>query len=216
MFGICLGFEVLIHHSSNQFEFRVPCSAMCQSTTMRMKLDHKTSRLFRNAPVNVIETLENEAVTPNFHKYCVTEENLLGTGLDKEWQVISLSKDWNDLEFISIIEHKKYPFYCTQWHHEKILFEFVEGRNAIRAAHYFADFFVDEARKNFNTFKNSTEEQDMLFYNYNPENVGKKGCVFQQIYGFGKSGSYKGNSDWSLCAFLTVILVLCKNLAHLS
>lgn len=80
----------------------MPCSSICQSTDVDLKSNYRTSKL-----LNVIETLENEDVTPNFHKYCVTEENLQQTGLDKEWQVISLSKDWNDLVLISIIEHKK-------------------------------------------------------------------------------------------------------------
>lgn len=179
---------------------------------MELKSNYKNSRLLRNAPLNIIDTLENEAVTPNFHKFCVTEENLRQNGLDNEWQVISLSKDWNDLVFISIIEHKEYPFYGTQWHPEKVLYEFVEGKNishsgsAIKAAHYFADFFVDEARKNFNTFTNSTQMQNMLFYNYAPDYVGKKGCVFAQIYGFGRSESIRNvNLRW---LYITLIFVL--------
>lgn len=83
---------------------------MRQATDMQLKSNYKSSRILGNAPSSVIETLENEAVTPNFHIYCVTEENLRQTGLDSEWEVISLSKDLNDLEFISIVEHKQYPF----------------------------------------------------------------------------------------------------------
>lgn len=217
IFGICLGFEVLFHHANNQSECRVPCTSMCQSTNMQLKSNYKSSRLLGNAPTSVIEILENEAVTPNFHKYCVTEENLRQTGLDNEWQVISLSKDWNDLEFISVVEHKKYPFYGTQWHPEKILYEFVEGKNishsggAIKAAHYFAEFFVDEARKNFNTFKNSTQVEDMFFYNHNPDYVGKKGCVFAQIYGFDRSDSRSLKMNLSvLCIILIFILIVFK------
>lgn len=187
---------------------------MRQSTDMQFKSNYKNSRLLGNAPSSLIETMEKEAVTPNFHKYCVTEELLLQTGLDTEWEALSLSKDWNDLEFISIVEHKKYPFYGTQWHPEKILYEFVEGKNishssgAIRAAHYFADFFVDEARKNFNTFENSTQVEDMFFYNYNPDYVGKKGCVFAQIYGFGRNNSNNIKMNLSVSSYIIFSLVL--------
>ena len=63
---------------------------------------------------------------------------------------MSLNHDINGLEFISSIEQKNYPFYGVQFHPEKNIYEWVEGKNiphginATKVSQFFADFFVEE------------------------------------------------------------------------
>ena len=69
--------------------------------------------------------------------------------------------------------------------------------DAIRLAQYFANFFVNEARKNSNSFPTPKEEQDALFYNYNPVYSAKDGLFAEQKYVFDseKRIDYKKMAD---------------------
>lgn len=138
-------------------------------------------------------------------------------GLDQEWDVLSVNKDVNGLEFVSSIEHKRYgatidfingllsnglingfhlyryPFYGVQFHPEKNIYEWIRNRNiphssnAIITAQYFATFFVDECRKNDNHFESVDEENKVLIYNFPTTFTGLVKSAFEQSYLF-KSG----------------------------
>ena len=65
---------------------------------------------------------------------------------------MSLNHDKNGLEFISTIEHITYPFYGIQFHPEKNIYEWVDGKNiphgknATIVSQYFANFFIEEGK----------------------------------------------------------------------
>jgi hypothetical protein len=65
---------------------------------------------------------------------------------------MSLNHDKKGLEFISTLEHRKYPFYGVQFHPEKNLYEWVteknipHGSHAVQISQYFANFFVNEGK----------------------------------------------------------------------
>lgn len=88
------------------------------------------------------------------------------------------------------MEHKKYPVYGVQFHPEKNAYEFKDdigishSSSGIRAMQYFPNFFVDECRKNGNSFPSKQMELDTLIYNFNTEFTGKKNGTYQQIYLF--------------------------------
>lgn len=92
-----------------------------------------------------------------------------------DYNLIS-TNTFKNYTFVSTIEHKKYPIYAVQWHPEKNQFEFVIGptvgnithdRYAVQVGQYFANFLVNEARKNSHHFPNKKDEIDSLIYNYN-------------------------------------------------
>lgn len=113
---------------------------------------------------------------------------------------MSVNNDWNGLEFISTIEHRRYPFYGVQFHPEKNLYEWVRNKNishtrhAVKASQYFADFFASEARKNDNHFEDSKTEDHYVIYNYPPEFTGAKGSSFEQSYLFPSDVKYFDDS----------------------
>jgi gamma-glutamyl hydrolase len=74
LWGTCLGFELLTYLSADGNEHRAHCSSTNQALPLEFKSDFMTSRMFREAPKSVLKILETEAVTPNFHQYCVTEK----------------------------------------------------------------------------------------------------------------------------------------------
>lgn len=190
LWGTCLGFELLTYLSSNGIEHRIDCSSSNQALPLVFKSDFQTSRMFRKAPARIIRILETEAVTPNFHQYCVTEKNLTDFNLSHEWRVMSTNADWNGLEFISTIESRRFPFYGVQFHPEKTIYEWVRNKNishtqnAIAAAQYFAEFFINEARKSNNHFESSKIEDQYVIYNYIPTFSGAVGSAFEQAYMF--------------------------------
>lgn len=109
---------------------------------------------------------------------------------------MSTNYDWNGLEFISTIENRFYPFYGVQFHPEKNIYEWVRNKNishsqnAIAAAQYFAEFFVNEARKSKNHFENSKTEDMYVIYNFDATFTGAVGSAFEQAYMFPPEISY--------------------------
>ncbi|CAO1304490.1 unnamed protein product, partial [Diamesa hyperborea] len=190
IWGTCLGFELLTYLSANGNEHRAHCSSMNQPLPLEFQPDYQTSRMFRDAPAKVVKILTTEAVTSNFHQYCVTQKNLTDFNLDSEWRVMSVNKDWNGMEFISTIEHVNYPFYGVQFHPEKNLYEWVLNKNishssnAILASQYFAQFFINEARKSDHHFDNAKNEDNHVIYNFPATFTGAKGSAFEQSYMF--------------------------------
>ncbi|KAK7868219.1 hypothetical protein R5R35_000622 [Gryllus longicercus] len=74
-------------------------------------------------------------------------------------------------------------------HPEKNGYEWKINKNnphtadAIKIMQYFANFFVNEARKSTHTFASSKEERSSLIYNYAPTYTGDR-LVFEQCYFF--------------------------------
>lgn len=131
-----------------------------------------------------------EKLTYNYHGYCLTEQNFTRFGLDNDWNVLTINKDKNGLQFISSLESKNYPFYGVQFHPEKNMFEFKSTAkiphswNATKVSQYFANFFIEEARKNDHSFPDLEAEYKALIYNYSPLYSGIKNSSYEQVYMF--------------------------------
>ncbi|XP_065160884.1 gamma-glutamyl hydrolase-like [Atheta coriaria] len=186
IWAICLGMELMIQTSLSGKEIRSQCNSRKKSLPLILKPDINTSRLFCNVPDTILQILRSENVTANSHRYCFTEKTFQKYNLLQEWRVLSTNYDDNGLEFISSYEHTTLPFYGVQFHPEKNAFEFEphyeHGGNAVIAAQYFGNFFIDECRKN----KHEIDEQlrDELIYKYVPRYSGSIGSIYEQIYLF--------------------------------
>lgn len=190
IWGTCLGFELLTYVATDRNEHRAHCSSHNQPLPLDFKPDYRKSRLFADIPDDVQRILANEPVTANFHQFCVTEQNLTDYELDTDWTVMSTNKDWNGFEFISTIEHKTLPFYGVQFHPEKNIYEWVRDKNishtanAILAAQYFAQFFVNEARKSDHRFASADDIDAHVIYNFPTTFTGLKRSSYEQCYLF--------------------------------
>jgi gamma-glutamyl hydrolase len=98
----------------------------------------------------------------NYNKWPVLKDNfnILNTALDR-----------NGLEYVASAEHKRYPFFATQWHPEKPPFEFgmqevPHTMDAILVSQHLANVFVEATRRSSHTFESFEEELDALIYNY--------------------------------------------------
>lgn len=188
--GICLGFELLTYVVADRIKHRSHCNATKLPLKLEFTSDYKNSRMFSSISDNVKNILETKSVTLNQHQYCVTKKGLKHVKVRDKFRILSLNHDLNNLEFISSLEHITYPFYGLQFHPEKNLYEWKVGKNiphgenAVKIAQYFANFFVNEARKNHHKFKNSTEEDKKLIYNYSPTYTALDNSDFMQSYIF--------------------------------
>ncbi|XP_076762197.1 gamma-glutamyl hydrolase-like [Xylocopa sonorina] len=188
--GICLGFELLTYVVANRVETRTKCNSMNQTIALNFTADYLDSRLYKDALFDIADILETKKVTANYHRFCVTKNNLKRIVKSNKFRILSLNNDWNGIEFISSLEHVTLPFYGLQFHPEKNLYEWVRnkyiphGANAIKIAQYFANFFVSEARKSKHKFSSEEEELENLIYNYKVKYTGLKNSNFMQCYMF--------------------------------
>lgn len=195
MWGTCLGFELLnvLASGLKPEELLVSCDSENYSIPLEITggcLGSFGSRLFRFAPNECLKTLKEQSVAFNMHKNCVPIEKFWGTNsLAEFFDVLSTNRDRNGLEFISTIEGKKYPIYGTQWHPEKLQFEWEpkeaisHSPDAILVGQYMANFFVKQARQSTHHFPSVEEEEKALIYQYNPLDTSKE-STFQQCYFF--------------------------------
>jgi len=187
IWGTCLGFELLsvLTAGSNYL-------TNCDSFTPRsltFQTAAKSSRLFGNAPEDVLDTLANSASTANIHEMCLTEANFTNSRLSEFYDITTTSIDDAGLTFISSVEAKNYPFWGVQFHPEKVLYEWLKptiphSAGAVDASQYFADFFINQARKSGHSFVSSVEEDQYLIYNYSPTFLRNISNSFEQSYYF--------------------------------
>lgn len=188
VWGTCLGFEQLLVITSGE-------NLLCLTNTSGVSLpldftkDAAESKLFKEFPKDVMTSLATENITVNFHKWSISMENFTRSEeLKNFYKILSTNTDGNVL-FISTMEAYDYPIYGTQWHPEKNAFEWSRSYyphtpSAIKMTFHMADFFVNEAKKNFHSFANEEEENRHLIQNHNPEFSGADGSSFLQKYYF--------------------------------
>lgn len=190
VFGVCLGFELLLHSANNKQELRADCSSQRVALPLRFKEGFANSQLFAHADAQILYILSTESVTSNHHLYCVTEVNMTKFGLDKEWKVLTVNKDESGFEFISSIEMHNYPIAGVQFHPEKNAYEWKKSENnphsysAVYSARYFYDWLTNRARINTHYFPTSEKERDSSIHNYIPTFTAKSDYIFDEVYLF--------------------------------
>lgn len=186
MWGTCMGFQWLLISTSRDTNILDPKDGTVMDSynyTIPLEFTKKAqdSRLFGSASRHIMDVLATQNVTMNNHHYGIWTDHFYQTpSLYNFFDVLSVNRDKNNLEFVSTIEAKKYPIYGSQWHPEKNNFEWgkeddgipKEGinhsYNAVEVSQFTANFFIQEARKNFHSFPTYEEEDKSLIYNYKP------------------------------------------------
>ncbi|VVD01306.1 unnamed protein product [Leptidea sinapis] len=199
IFGTCLGFQLIIILASGRG--KVENRADCYSYTNLLLIfssDFRSSKLFKDAPEDVVQILANEDVTINVHRYCILDSNLEAYNLTVDWRPTSYGYDDNAIKFIATYEHTRYPFYAAQFHPEKSSFEwklnknYAHSMNAVKANRYFMDFFVAECRRSTHEFADAAEENDYLIYNSPAVFTGVLGSAHHQCHFFEPRGVVSG------------------------
>ncbi|XP_049861516.1 gamma-glutamyl hydrolase B-like [Schistocerca gregaria] len=187
LWGTCLGMELLAHVSAGRRELRADCWASNLAMPLNLCPDFFRSQLFGAIPDDILTILSSDPVNAHFHHYCVTEKNMTEYGILHKWHILAMNHDVEGMEFVSVIESRKYPFYGIIFHPEKNAYEWATERDnphsadAIKAMQYFSNFFVNEARKSNHSFQSRATERNSLIYNYKIRHTGTA-SVFEQVY----------------------------------
>ncbi|CAL4064647.1 unnamed protein product [Meganyctiphanes norvegica] len=174
LWATCLGFEMLMllaGHTNEKMEVLTSCKDSNVAHPLNLTAGWNTSRILGEAPDDIITPLITMKITSNFHKFCVTNETFKKLDIYKDFNILSTNVDTLGDEYISTVEHKRFPIWGTQWHPEKNQYEWKYSSiphfpEAIRVAQYFGNFFIDKTRLNHNSFVNETEEKAHLIYNH--------------------------------------------------
>ncbi|XP_037906391.1 gamma-glutamyl hydrolase-like isoform X2 [Hermetia illucens] len=193
IFGICLGFELILYASA-QKELRQDCDSVGNSLALDFQESALNSRLFGSAPKDIMSIFSTETNTFNYHKYCITKDDLKDSKIHEEWKILSTNSDAKVKNYISSVEHVKYPFYGVQFHPERNIYEhkskhIIHSANAIKCSNYLAVFFVNEARKNGNHFEKGEEYRHSI-HNFRFEIIDDKDIPWEQSYLFQKDDDY--------------------------
>lgn len=195
VWGTCLGFEWILQMigdvSPDQFEHGLDAEDYVIPLHFT-PYGKKESRLFSQASPVLKQVLSCEKVTYNHHKAGLAPETFYeNKTLQNFFHLVSTNTDRKGRLFLSTIEGKKFPIYGSQWHSEKVMYDFSSNPNFKYIPHtpkarwvsqYVVDFFVDECKKSSHTFLNSKSEDEALIYNYPVTK--RPGTEFVPVYYF--------------------------------
>ncbi|GLD98673.1 hypothetical protein PINS_up007390 [Pythium insidiosum] len=195
VWGTCLGFEWLLQLTAGDLSaLESDFDAMNITMPLNFTAEASSSRLFKHAG-DIYGLLAEKPITMNNHHQGITPTYFAKfEKLTSFYSVLSTNVDRQGREFISTIEGKKYPVYAVQFHPEKNSFEYGEypdgspyevidhSFDAIRMGQYFANFFINEARKNDLRFGDSHVQTASLIYNYKTSPVTAPGFVESYIF----------------------------------
>ncbi|XP_069756495.1 gamma-glutamyl hydrolase-like isoform X2 [Narcine bancroftii] len=150
----------------------------------------KSCKMFKDFPAEMMRVLSDKPLTGNFHRYSLTLQAFEGNEkLRSFYRLISTNTDRQGVTFVSTIEAFRYPIYGTQWHPEANRYFWKESLEAphcplgVRVSYLLAEFFVNEARRNFHHFEKKEEEESALIDQHMPKFLGDKSS-FRSVYLF--------------------------------
>ncbi|CAI2370140.1 unnamed protein product [Moneuplotes crassus] len=164
--AICMGFQQITQSEApykDTLTLREFDSAN-NANNVSLTEDVSESKLFEEMPDHLVEALEEENITYNHHYDGVVPDIFEKySNLREEYHMLGVSYDEKDQEYVAVIEAKNFPIYGFQFHPEKNIYtwrtdmEIPHSRVAIEFSQFLSNFFIDEARKNFNRFDSHEE-----------------------------------------------------------
>lgn len=174
--GTCLGFQLLhILESNVSFtELLIDTDSVAHASTLEFTADAISSTMYSTMDPVLIKDLQDPA------QNIALENHMFGLPpnhydtwpiLKQNFKILNTAKDRNGTQYVATAEHRKYPFFATQWHPEKPPFEFgmtevPHSLSAIRVSQHLANIFIDTARKSSHSFESPEEELEDLIYNW--------------------------------------------------
>jgi len=194
--GTCLGFQLLSVLAAGD---EVLCGGCFEGTDgdplpLTFTSDLSRSWLFESMTKTLVDKLRVENLTENSHSSGVEPSAFAKSEkLAEMYTVLSVNFDENGREFVSTFEGKKLPYSATQWHPEKNNFEFggvgalgkraiPHTADAVAVSQYFANNFVNRARRSLQNFSTSEAEASALIYNDAKYLVTDPAGYFDQVY----------------------------------
>ena len=193
LWGTCLGHELIGVLGAFPFS-STPLSTGFDSenltSTVQWTPAANSSRLW-GASTQVRELLATQPLATNAHQAGITLETFAASrSLSANFVVTSTGEDRAGKVFIASMEHKTAPIFTTQWHSEKVEYEWPEpqdeaiarGADAVLVNSFPAPFFGALAASNDRSFADLNEEWASLIYNYPATVTYNTGNFMQQYY----------------------------------
>ena len=167
IWGTCLGLEILAMLVSQDIYILSQCPHhLCDQYSTYLQFVAQDSRMFQYFGDTDIYSLESMNLTFNWHTWMLTTATFNSNPyLSQFFTFLTLSYSINgQYQFISSFEAKDYPIYAIQFHPENNNFDHSMTHNrtvsmeSTRVSQLFADFFVNECRKNGHHFDSPEEE----------------------------------------------------------
>ena len=130
-----------------------------------------SSRLLKDMDSELYSEIQKKPIGYFFHTKCLTLDLFNSDGIFHDMNVIATNYDLDELEYAAFVEHNKYPFYGSQFHPEKLVYEWNPKISVERSAtgvlfnQHVANFFASEASKSKHRFKDPA-----LFYSKKIDN----------------------------------------------
>jgi gamma-glutamyl hydrolase len=207
LWATCLGFEFLLLMVLNNNK-AIHDNYVNETLIQKVKARHQAVplTLLPGSPSNSIFKGFNKSDLNLFNTECIYMNHGYGFIYNKsllKWitpyiDILSVNSDSDGVDYLSTIKFKDYPFYGTQWHPEKVMFEWLDKaiphtKNSIYVSKVMSDMFVDECRRGNNTLENHklliyyyslysrTEVLDVIDPKHNQK---RNKSVFEQSYYF--------------------------------
>ena len=161
--GTCQGFQVLALLGARNAS--VLSYAAFDAENLALPLDiswdgHHSSRIFAadSAPAAAVDTLMLFNATLNMHHDGVAVADWVASAaLGDAYILASTNVDRAGRAFASTLEAWDYPITGTQWHPERVLFEWRDNgadhsARSVAANYYIGTFFIADARRNWQNF----------------------------------------------------------------
>lgn len=128
------------------------------------------------SPENIVSILRTQNSTLNWHS-CGINPADLNNNFNSIFKVISTNVDINGLPFISAYESTTNNFFATQFHPERVLYEFsndIIGHTPddIRVSHYLSMFIASRLRMNNHSYPTAVAANSATIENYPIFNLG--------------------------------------------
>ncbi|XP_017841143.1 gamma-glutamyl hydrolase [Drosophila busckii] len=199
IWGTCLGFQLLLINAAKTKEVRIDCDVMNKALPLQLVEDYESSQLLKALTPALAAQMQCVPFACHQHRYCITTATLEEFKLAADWRVLATAVDNKQLRFVTLIEHRRYPLFGSQFHPERANYEQLfmradpwqeaHSQPCLQSAHYFAEFFVDCCRRNGNSFASDKEKARHIIWNWQPVFSGKHSTT-QQCYLFPKNVDY--------------------------
>jgi gamma-glutamyl hydrolase len=178
VWGTCLGHQLQMIMTANADfnDLLITTDAVSHPSTLNFTQEGLQTMAFKDMNPDIIKKLGDSAfnISMENHEFGVPPEHFDKWPVLKDtFTIISTTKDRKGATYVSTIQHKKYPFFGTQWHPEKPPYEFSDLTiphtiDAVHVSQHLANVFIHLARQSPHKPESKEQELRDVIYNYAP------------------------------------------------
>ena len=160
IWGTCMGFQGFACLIQGNWSILTQDCVGCSGVNHNNYFDESyQSKLYAGLPQDLRDAMPTNNISVFSHFWDFHWDTFLNSApLNQILKPVTYAFDNKGLKYVSSYESPSWPIYATQFHQEKSTYEWNSGYEinhgpqAVKLQQYLADFFVNEARKNTNTF----------------------------------------------------------------